>query len=352
MSTSPLRTAVVGCGRVSRTAHFAAVRASSELELVAVCDTDRERADVWSRANNVKAYYDLDALLDGEDLDLVAIAVPNGLHARLAMKAARRGINILCEKPLAMRLDEADDLIDLCEAQGVKLFTMLQNRFNLTNRLLKRAVDKGRFGRLVSCNVTLRWRRSLSYYTEDHQWRGRRDLAGGVFTNQAVHYVDTMQWLVGAPPETAYARMGTCLLPVEVETHGAAVVTFRNGVIGSLDLTCLSFPDDREGSITLLGEKGTVKVGGKSMNRILEWDFLDPDPEDDAAAKAADYEPPTVYGFGHEEMYRRIGRLLSTGEGELDVPDGREGRKSVALLEALYESDRTGLPVRLPLGRR
>jgi UDP-N-acetyl-2-amino-2-deoxyglucuronate dehydrogenase len=344
----PIRVAVVGCGRVSRTAHYAAIKGNPDFEFAAVCDIDRARADEWGRKNNVRAYYDLDAMLAEEKLDLVSINVPNGLHPRLARKAAERGVHILCEKPLGMRLDEVDALIALCEAKGVRLFTVLQNRFNATNLLLKRAVDRGRFGRLLMVNVTLRWNRSLNYYTEDNGWRGNPELAGGVFTNQAVHYIDTMQWLAGSPPESCYARMNTAIHPIEVETHGSAVITFRNGVIGSLNLICINFPDDREGSITLLGEHGTVRVGGKSMNKILEWDFAVPDAEDDALARKADYEPPTVYGFGHEEMYRRVATLLRIGKGAADVPDGREGRKSVVLLDGLYASARIGEPFRFP----
>ncbi len=240
-----------------------------------------------------------------------------------------------------MRLDEVDALITYCDSRGVRLFTVLQNRFNATNQLLKRAVDRGRFGRLLTVNVTLRWHRRLAYYEEDDGWRGSRELAGGVFTNQAIHYVDTMQWLVGSPAATCFARMATAIHPIEVETHGSAVVTFANGVIGSLNLTCINFPDDREGSITLCGDSGTVRVGGKAMNKVLEWEFRMPDPEDDAAAAQADYEPPTVYGFGHDEMYRRVAAAL-LGDATAEVPNGREGRKSVAILDALYRSARTG----------
>jgi UDP-N-acetyl-2-amino-2-deoxyglucuronate dehydrogenase len=347
VDTGPLRVAVLGCGRVSRTAHYAAIKENPDFEFRAVCDIDRARADEWSRKNNVRAYYDLDDMLAREALDLVSINTPNGLHPQLAAKVAERGINVLCEKPLAMKLRDADELIALCDRMGIKLFSVLQNRFNATNQLVKRAVERGRFGRLLTVNVTMRWRRSMNYYSEDHGWRGSRDLAGGAFTNQAIHYVDTMQWLVGAAPVSCYSRMATAVHAVEVETHGCAIVTFANGVIGSLNVTCLNYPDDREGSITLSGETGTVKVGGASMNKILEWEFAAPDPDEDRLAGDANYEPPTVYGFGHSEMYRRIGRLLRRGEG--DVPDGREGRKSVAILEGLYRSQSSDAAVRFPL---
>jgi UDP-N-acetyl-2-amino-2-deoxyglucuronate dehydrogenase len=348
MIERPLRVAVVGCGRVSRTAHYDAIKGDDDFEFRAVCDVDRTRADEWAQRNNVAAYYDLDDMLDREPLDLVSINAPNGLHPQLASKVAARGINVMCEKPLGMRLDEVDALISLCDAKGVCLFTMLQNRFNATNQLLKRAVERGRFGRLLTVTVTMRWHRGIDYYVEDRGWRASAAMAGGVFTNQAVHYVDTMQWLVGMAPMSCYARMETAVHPIEVETHGSAIVSFAGGVIGSLNLTCLNYPDDREGSIVLLGERGTVKVGGKSMNKILEWDFATPDPPDDALAQQADYEPPTVYGFGHQDMYRRVGALLRRGEGARDVPDGREGRKSVLLLDGLYRSARNGEIVRFP----
>ena len=222
---APLRVAVVGCGRVSRTVHYAAIKANADFEFRAVCDIDRARADEWSRKNNVKAYYDIDDLLEREPLDLVAINTPNGTHAHLAAKAANSGLHVLCEKPLAMRVAEADALIELCDRKGVRLFSVLQNRFNATNQLLKRAVEKGRFGHLLTVNVTMRWHRGLSYYLEDSGWRGSRDMAGGAFTNQAIHYVDTMQWLVGAAPASCYARMATAVHPVDVETHGCGIVT-------------------------------------------------------------------------------------------------------------------------------
>jgi len=352
MTKNRIRTALVGCGRVSRTAHYDVLQELDDFDFVAVCDNNRARADEWAQKNGTKAYYSLDELLDGESLDFVTINTPNGLHARHATKVVERGINVMVEKPLGMLVDEADDLIDMAEDKGVRLYNVLQNRFNDTNQLLKKSIDRGRFGRIFTCNVTMRWCRSYGYYTEGNGWRMRRDLAGGVFTNQAIHYVDTMQWLVGAPAETVYAKMGTCVHPVDVETHGSAILSFKNGIIGSLNLTILTYPEDREGSITIMGEKGTVKVGGTCMNKILEWDFAETDPELDEAAQRANYEPPTVYGFGHQEMYRRIGRQLRHGDQDIDIPNGREGRKSVEILEALYRSEREGGIIRLPLGRR
>ncbi len=351
MEAKKLKIAVVGCGRVSRTAHYPALQESPYYDFVAVCDTDRQRANEWGHKNNVRSYYHIEDLLAQEELDIVSINVPNGYHPKLGMIAAQEGVHVICEKPLAMSLAEADELIDYCEEHNIYLFTILQNRFNKTNQLLKRALDKGRFGQVFSCNVTLRWRRELPYYLEDHKWRSRRDLAGGVFTNQAVHYIDMMQWLIGAPPESVYAKMVTAVHPIEVETNGAAIIKFKNGVIGTLDLSNLTYPEDKEGSITVSGERGTVKIGGKSMNKILEWAFADQDP-DDQLIHEAETSPPTVYGYGHADFYERVARFILFGEGEEEIPDGREGRRSVALLEAIYLSDKSCAKVRFPLGKR
>lgn len=346
-----VKVGLVGCGRVSRTAHYSAINKHSDLfEFIAVCDHVTERAETWAKENSVKAYTSFDAMLSNEELDLVAINTPNGSHAKLGIKAANAGVHVMVEKPLTMTLEDADALIDACEDNGVELFCVKQNRFNETNKLLKSCVDKGRFGRISSCNMVVSWRRELPYYTEDNGWRGQRDMAGGVFTNQSVHYIDMMQWLIGAPPETAYAKMGT-LYPVEVEDHGAGIIKFKNGVIGSLVLTNHAYPNDVEGSITIIGETGMVKLGGKSMNKVVQWDFAAEDAEDELI-KEAESNPPTVYGFGHYEYYERVGKYLLTGEGKENLVDGREGRKSVALLEGLYLSDRLAQEVRFPLGKR
>ena len=345
-----LKIGIVGCGRVSRTVHYQTVQDHPDYDFVAVCDIDSSRADEWASKYNVQAYYNLENLLEQEELDLVSINVPNGRHVQLAMKVAEKGIHVIVEKPLATSLLEAENLIDFCKDQDVQLFVVLQNRYNATNQLLKSCVDQGRFGRISSCNVTLYWHRELNYYTEDHGWRSRRDLSGGVFTNQAVHYVDMLQWIVGAPPETAYAKMGT-LFAVDVEDHGVGVIKFKNGVIASLNLSNLTFPKDLEGSITILGEKGTVKIGGTSMNKIETWEFAE-SAEEDELIKESETSPPTVYGFGHITFYEKVANYLLRSECENEIITGREGIKSVALLEGLYLSDHLAEEVRFPLGAK
>jgi len=345
-----LKIAVIGCGRVSRTAHYNAINDNPDYEFVAVCDKDIKRAEKSAKANNVKCYNNVEELLEKEQLDVVSINVPNGLHHKIGTVAAKKRLHLICEKPLSIGVDEADDLIDICEANGVELFTILQNRYNKTSKLLKKAIDKGRFGRLHSANVTLRWRRSINYYMEDRKWRSRRDLAGGAFTNQGVHYIDMLQWLVGSPPETVYAKLGSGH-PVDVETYGNAIIKFKNGVISSLEMSNLTYPEDLEGSITFMGEKGTVKIGGIAVNKIVYWKFSDSDP-DDELINEAETSPPTVYGFGHIDFYKRVANYLLHGKNESLIIDGREGRKSVAILEAIYLSDKLGKEIHFPIGKR
>ena len=348
MSERKIKIGLVGCGRVSRTAHYDAINNNPLLDFRAVCDTDRSRADSWAKKNKVKAYYDLDNLLESEDLDLVSINVPSRLHPELGMKVAKKGVHVICEKPLGTRLAEVDELIACCEKNNVRLFTVLQNRYNETNKLLKQSIENKRFGQIHTCNVTLRWCRGIGYYMEDDGWRGSQNLAGGVFTNQGVHFIDMMQWLMGVSALTVYSKMDTSMYPVDVETHGSAIIKFSNGVIGSLDLTNLNYPEDREGSITILGEKGAVKIGGKSMNQVLEWNFQSSSPGDENVFDSS-FIPPTVYGFGHQEFYDRVVQFLineNLGDG---IIDGLEGRNSVELLEALYKSSEQSREITLPL---
>ena len=219
-----------------------------------------------------------------------------------------------------------------------------QNRLNATVQLVKRALDKGRFGRIYMANATVRWARPQEYY-DQAPWRGTWEFDGGAFMNQASHYVDLIQWLVG-PVESVMAKTATLARKIEAEDSGAAILKFRNGAIGVLEVTMLTFPKNYEGSITLLGEKGTVKIGGTAVNRIEHWQFAEYD-DDDKLVDAANTNPPSVYGFGHEPYYRNVLKVLR-GEAVPDT-DGRGGRKSLELILGIYESAKTGHEIPLPL---
>jgi UDP-N-acetyl-2-amino-2-deoxyglucuronate dehydrogenase len=258
--------------------------------------------------------------------------------------AARAGKHVICEKPMAITLAAADELVHACDEAGVHLFVVKQNRLNPAVQIVKRAVEKGRFGRLYLANTTVRWTRPQSYY-DQAPWRGTWEFDGGAFMNQASHYVDLIQWLVG-PVESVIAKTATLARRIETEDTGVAVLKFRSGAIGVIEVTMLTYPRNMEGSITLLGETGTAKIGGTAVNRIEHWAFRDADEDDQLVASAAT-NPPSVYGFGHTGYYRNV---LSVIRGE-DVPetDGRAGRKSLELILGIYESAKTGREVPLPL---
>ena len=341
-----VRVALVRCGRISRN-HFDAIAKVSELELVSVADTDVARAEQVGESYGVPAFGSLDAMLDAVPSDLVTICTPSGLHPQHGVVAAKRGRHVLTEKPMAISLAGADDLVAACDAAGVHLFVVKQNRLNPAIQLLKRAVDKGRFGRIYMANTTVRWTRPQEYYDQE-SWRGTWEFDGGAMMNQASHYVDLMQWLVG-PVESVIAKTATQARQIEAEDSGVAVLKFRSGALGVIEVNVLTYPRNLEGSITILGEKGSVKVGGTAVNRVDHWQFETYD-DDDKLVDAAATNPPSVYGYGHEGYYRNLLPVLR-GTARADT-DGRAGRKSLELILGIYESAKTGREVPIPLRTR
>jgi len=340
----PVRVALVGCGRISRN-HVDALARVDGLELAAVADIVPERARAVGEAQRVPWFTSLEAMLAGAEADVVAIATPSGLHPEMGALAAAAGKHVVTEKPMAISLAGADALIGACRAAGVRLFVVKQNRLNPTIQLLRRAVEKGRFGRLHSANCTVRWSRPQEYY-DQAPWRGTWAMDGGAFLNQASHYVDLVQWLAG-PVASVMAMTATQRRRIEAEDSGAALLQFRSGAIGVLDVTMLTYPRNLEGSITLLGDRGSVKVSGTAVNRVETWLFDEYD-DDDKLVEGTATTPPSVYGFGHEGVYRNVLAVLR-GDAVPET-DGAEGRKSLEIIVAIYESARRGAAVGLPLG--
>ncbi len=343
MSPSTFDIAVVGCGRISGN-HFAAIAKVDGLRLAAVCDVEQDRAKAAGEAHRVPWFTSMERMLADVPCDIVALCTPSGLHAPQGILAARAGKHVLSEKPMATTLRAADDLVAACDAAGVQLFVVKQNRLNPPIQLLRRAVDKGRFGRIYMANVTVRWQRPQEYY-DAAPWRGTWEFDGGAIMNQASHYVDLIQWLVG-PVESVMARTATQARHIEAEDSGVAVLKFRSGALGVIEVNVLTYPKNLEGSITILGEKGSVKIGGTAVNKVEHWTFADYD-DDDKLIEAANTNPPTVYGFGHEGYYRNVVAALR-GEARPDT-DGRAGRKSLELILGIYESAKTGREVPIPL---
>jgi UDP-N-acetyl-2-amino-2-deoxyglucuronate dehydrogenase len=335
------RIAVVGCGRISRN-HFDAIRRVEGLDVVAVADIVPERARAAATEHGVPAFESLEATLASVECDIVAIATPSGLHPAHGIVAANAGKHVVSEKPMAISLEGADALIEACDSNGVKLFVVKQNRLNPAIQLVKRAVEKGRFGRIHSANCTVRWARPQEYY-DQAPWRGTWEMDGGAFMNQASHYVDLIQWLAG-PVASVTAMTATQERKIQAEDSGAAVLRFQNGAIGVLDVTMLTYPRNLEGSLTILGDRGSVKIGGTAVNRVDTWLFEDYD-DDDKLIEAAATSPPSVYGYGHQGYYQNVLRVLR-GEARPDT-DGAEGRKSLEIIVAIYESARIGRTVSL-----
>lgn len=339
-----IKVGLVGCGRIAAN-HFSAIKEhSSRCKLVAVCDVVEDRAEKAAEENCCNAYFSFDKMLANEELDLVAICTPSGLHPQHGIKAANAGCNVLTEKPIGVRLNEVDDLIKVCDEQDVKLFVVKQNRLNPTMQALKRAVEKGRFGKIFMVQSNVFWQRPQEYY-DAAKWRGTWEFDGGAFLNQASHYVDMLYWLIG-DVDFVMASTATMARNIETEDTGAAIIKFRNGVIGTMSITMLTYPKNFEGSVAILGEKGTVRVGGIAINKIEKWEFADYD-DDDKSILEQSYNPPNIYGFGHSGYYNNA---LDVLEGKA-VPDtdGRSGRKSLEMIHAIYLSSRDGGKVSLPL---
>lgn len=340
---SRFRVAVVGCGRISKN-HFASIEQfPDDLELVAVCDLDEVVVRAHSEKYGVPGYRHLSELLDGEELDLVAICTPSGLHSEQAQLVARRGVNVLTEKPMATKWRDGTRMVKACDEAGVKLFVVKQNRLNPTLQLLKRTINEKRFGRIHMVHVNVFWTRPQDYY-DQATWRGTWEFDGGALMNQASHYVDLLDWLIG-PVEKVQAMTSTTR-DIEVEDTGVMNVKWRNGALGSMSVTMLTYPKNLEGSITILGERGSVRIGGMAVNEIQHWSFAD-SRDYDSEVTSANYKTTSVYGFGHAQYYRNVVDSLQ-GVAEANT-GGREGLKSLELLIAAYLSARDGRTMSLPL---
>jgi UDP-N-acetyl-2-amino-2-deoxyglucuronate dehydrogenase len=339
-----VRFALVGCGRIAAN-HMAAIEQHQDrAELVAVCDTAPEALAAAVQRTGAKGYADLTAMLAETNADCVVVATPSGLHSQQVIEVARSGRHVMTEKPMATRWQDGLDMVRACDEAGVRLFVVKQNRRNRTLQLLKQAIESDRFGRLYMVNVNVFWTRPQSYY-DSAAWRGTWEFDGGAFMNQASHYVDLLDWL-GGPVESVMAYTGTLARNIEVEDTGVAALKWRNGAMGSVNVTMLTYPKNLEGSITILGEKGSVRIGGVAVNEIQLWQFDQPH-EMDSHIDDASYQTTSVYGFGHPLYYDNV---ISTLRGEA-VPetDGREGLRSLELLIAMYLSARDGKRVNLPL---
>jgi UDP-N-acetyl-2-amino-2-deoxyglucuronate dehydrogenase len=357
-----IRIALVGCGRIAQKHIFSIASHSSRAQLVAICDTNSERIakahGLILEANKEYSnthferpfeYTSYSQLLDDIaknkcQIDLVVITTPSGLHPKQVIAAAKVGLHVCTEKPMATRWDDGRAMVQACDDAGVYLFVVKQNRFNTTLQLLKRQIDRGRFGRISIVSANVFWQRPQSYYDQD-TWRGTWEFDGGALMNQASHYVDLIEWLSG-PVESVSASIATIGRNIEVEDTAVLQLRSRSGALGTMSVTMLTFPKNLEGSITILGETGSVKIGGQAVNKIENWEFADESP-DDKLVEEASYSTSSVYGLGHPKYYENV--LDSLSGKSVPLCDGREGLKSLELLIGAYRSARDGKTVHLPL---
>jgi UDP-N-acetyl-2-amino-2-deoxyglucuronate dehydrogenase len=349
--TDTLGFALVGCGRIAqRYSDIFAADCLANARLVAACDLDPARAGKIADRHAIPAYTDFRRMLEERqaEIDVVCVLTESGRHASHASELAAYGKHLIVEKPMALTLEDADRMIAACDAGGIKLFIVKQNRYNLPIRKLREALDQRRFGKLVLGTTRVRWCRRQAYYDQD-AWRGTWALDGGVFANQASHHVDLLQWCLGQPT-SVFARGLAALAKIETEDTGAAIVTFAGGALGIIEATTATRPVDLEGSLSILGEKGTVEIGGFAANKINIWRFEDPTPEDEEVVTRYRENPPNVYGYGHIAYLEHV--IQSVMNGAPSLVDGLEGRKSLELITAIYESMATGLPIQIGFGER
>jgi UDP-N-acetyl-2-amino-2-deoxyglucuronate dehydrogenase len=338
--------AILGCGRIAkRHAELLGTGQIKGARLVAVCDIQQDRADAFGAKYGVAAFQSIDDMLARQDIDVVSILTPSGMHAEHAIAVAGARKHVVVEKPMALTMADADAMIEACDANGVRLFVVKQNRFNVPVVKAREALDAGRFGQLVLGTVRVRWCRDQSYYDHD-SWRGTWAQDGGVLSNQASHHVDMLSWFMG-DVESVHARGITALAKIEAEDTAVATIKFRNGALGIVEATSATRPKDMEGSLSVLGSGGSVEIAGFSVNKIRTWQFMEPMSSDADMMEKYSVNPPNVYGFGHQAYYEHVVDCFANGTEAL--VDGHQGRQSLELIMALYESIASGKEVQLPL---
>lgn len=323
---------LIGCSAIARK-HAAALSRLPGAKLAAVCDVQPDRAKALGEEHGVAHYTDYTRMLEDTALDAVTVMTPSGDHARRILDLVQYGKHLVVEKPMALRLDDADAVIRACDEGGIKLFVVKQNRFNLPIQALRGALEAGRFGKLVLGTVRVRWCRRQEYY-DSASWRGTWANDGGVLSNQASHHIDMLEWMMG-PVESVSAMTATRLVDIEAEDTGAAIIRFRSGALGIVEATTATRPKDLEGSLSILGERGSVVVGGFAMDRLVTWDFAEPRPEDETIFETHGSNPDAL-GWNHEQYLAGVVQTLQKKARAL--VDGLEGRKSLELINALYES--------------
>lgn len=344
-----MRFALIGCGRISKNHILASAENKDICELVAVCDPVVERAQQkaadYEKLTGVcpSVYTDYQQALEKEKIDVCVIATESGYHAEIALCCIRHGKHVLVEKPMALSTGDAQQMIREAKEKGVTLGVCHQNRFNPPVQQLRKALDSGRFGKLVNGSVRVLWNRTMPYY-QQAPWRGTWSQDGGTLMNQCIHGIDLLQWSLGGEPETIMAMTGNFLRDIEAEDFGTILIRFKNGAIGVVEGSACVYPKNLEEALSVFGETGCVVIGGLAVNRMQTWNFAESAAQDEEVAALSGTDPKDVYGSGHTPLYRDF--IAAVREGRDPLVSGTEGIKGMKIILAAYKSQKTGLPVR------
>lgn len=342
--------ALIGCGRIATNHIKAAV--NNKLNIVAVCDILPEKMEALlakhglENDTSIKRYTDYKQMLAENDITLASIATESGSHAEIALHCIDNGVNVIIEKPMAMSIKDAEEIIRRSEEKGVKVSACHQNRFNIAVQELRTALENGRFGRLSHGSIHVRWNRNQDYYTQA-PWRGTWAQDGGCLMNQCIHGIDLLRWMLGGEAEEVYGVTKQQFHDyLECEDIGTAIVKFKNGAVGIIEGTTNVYPENLEETLLIFGETGTVKLGGKSTNNIDVWDFAD-ENETDHKNKGLKEVTSNVYGNGHTSLFADV--MDAIVNDRKPYIDAVAGRNALEIILAIYKSAATGEPVKLPL---
>lgn len=345
-----MRYALIGCGRIAVNHIKAAL--NNHLEICAVCDVKPEAMETLlakyglEKDETIRRYTDYKELVRAEKPVLASIATESGIHAEIALHCIDAGVNVMIEKPMAMSMADADEIIRRSREKGVKVSACHQNRFNVAVQETRKALEAGRFGPLSHGSIHVRWNRDRNYY-DQAPWRGTWAQDGGCLMNQCIHGIDLLRWMMGDEVEEVYGVTKRQFHDyLEAEDVGMAVVKFKNGAVGTIEGTTNVYPKNLEETLYLFGETGTVKLGGTSTNNIDVWDFAD-EKEADGKNKGLQEATSNVYGNGHTSLFADM--IAAIEEDRTPYVDAVAGRNALEMILAIYQSAATEKPVKLPL---
>lgn len=345
-----MKYALIGCGRIANN-HITAAK-NNELEIIAVCDIVPEKMDDLlakhglEKDTSIKKYTDYKKMIEENDIELVSIATESGIHAEIALYAIDKGVNAIIEKPMAMNMKDAEEIVRRAEEKNVKVSASHQNRFNLAIQKTRKALENGRFGKLSHGAIHVRWNRGKGYY-DQAPWRGTWEQDGGCLMNQCIHGVDLLRWMMGDEVEEVYGQTRQRFHDyLEAEDIGMAIVKFKNGAVATIEGTTNVYPENLEETLYIFGEKGTVKVGGKSTNNIDVWNFAD-ETDEDKENKGFEEVTSNVYGNGHTLLFKDV--IDAIKEDRKPYVDAVAGKNALEMILAIYKSQKEGRPVKLPL---